>query len=274
MPFISIIIPTLNEEKYLPPLLKDLTLQTNLDFEVIVVDAHSPDKTAEYASKFATKLPHFTLLNSAKRNVSYQRNIGAKMAKGQYLLFMDADNRLPHYYLEGIRYRLHKNTPELFTTWCVADTHLNSDKAVANVMNISLEAAKMIDNPYAYGALIGCTKKLFQSTAGFDETMKFSEDVEFVFRCSKNGFKLHIFKDPCYILSLRRFRKLGKLKTLQKGALLTLKTFTNIRFDQQKEYPMGGSEYITPKLQKTFTSVSNKPKILEKIKTLIDSLDE
>ena len=54
-PLFSIVIPCLNEEKYLPNLLRELTLQTFDKFEVIVVDAKSSDKTVTKAEKFIDK---------------------------------------------------------------------------------------------------------------------------------------------------------------------------------------------------------------------------
>jgi len=54
-PFFSIVIPTLNEEKYLPNLLNDLTKQKEKDFEIIVVDGKSEDRTIDIAIKYKKK---------------------------------------------------------------------------------------------------------------------------------------------------------------------------------------------------------------------------
>ncbi|KKT87511.1 MAG: Cell wall biogenesis glycosyltransferase, partial [Candidatus Collierbacteria bacterium GW2011_GWD2_45_10] len=91
-PFFSVIIPALNEEKYLPLLLADLAKQTTRDFEVIIIDGNSKDKTVAKAKLFKNKLPLLTILSSPVRNVSVQRNQGATKATGRYLLFNDADN--------------------------------------------------------------------------------------------------------------------------------------------------------------------------------------
>ena len=57
-PFFSIIIPSLNEEKYLPLLLEDLSQQTFKSFEVIIIDGKSEDKTIELAKTFNKKLQY------------------------------------------------------------------------------------------------------------------------------------------------------------------------------------------------------------------------
>ena len=81
-PHFSIVIPCLNEEKYLPKLLTNLEKQTLKDFEVIVVDGQSEDKTLAKATSFNNRLKIKTL-KADKRNVSFQRNLGAKNAKGE-----------------------------------------------------------------------------------------------------------------------------------------------------------------------------------------------
>ena len=100
-PYFSIVIPSLNEEKYLPLLLEDLANQSFTDFEVIHIDAGSVDKTVEKAGEFSQKLSFKTLV-SKKKNVSHQRNMGIEHAVGTWILFMDADNRLPNHFLEAV----------------------------------------------------------------------------------------------------------------------------------------------------------------------------
>ncbi len=91
---LSIIIPTLNEEKYLPLLLESIKGQNfKGEYEVIVADADSKDKTIEIAKNYGCKIIPGGL--PAKG-----RNEGAKEAKGDLLLFLDADVILPGDFLE------------------------------------------------------------------------------------------------------------------------------------------------------------------------------
>ena len=279
-PFFSIIIPVLNEEKCLPQLLKDLVHQTITDYEVIVVDGHSEDKTVEKANELKGQLPSLTILNSKIRNVSVQRNMGAEAAKGKYLLFNDADNGLPSYYLEGIRYQLRVKPVDTFTVWCMADSEITSDKTIATYLNLMVETAYQIGNPAAFGAMIGCKRSIFGKTGGFNPEVGFAEDTEFVRQAYKKGFSFTVFHDPRYVYSLRRFRKMGKLKLIQKYAVLNLKYITKRKVDQKKEYPMGGAIFSGDDKTKniiekvgSFTTLRKKPKILDKISALL-SLEE
>ena len=92
---ISIIIPTLNEEKYLPNLLKDIKSQNFKDYELIVADDNSTDKTPEIAKKYKAEVVKGGLPGVG-------RNAGAKIANGDYLFFLDADIRLPKNFLREV----------------------------------------------------------------------------------------------------------------------------------------------------------------------------
>src|SRR5262245_48069869 len=91
---ISIVIPTLNEERYLPRLLESLSRGGSRSLDVIVVDGRSEDGTCEVVERFRREVPsHLSLrlLSSPVRNVSAQRNQGAAVARHETLLFLDAD---------------------------------------------------------------------------------------------------------------------------------------------------------------------------------------
>jgi glycosyltransferase involved in cell wall biosynthesis len=89
-PFVSVIIPTLNEEKYIETTLLSIKNQDYKGkYEIIVVDSNSKDKTVKIARKYADKV-----IVTKRRGVSVGRNIGAEVAKGEILLFVDADTTL------------------------------------------------------------------------------------------------------------------------------------------------------------------------------------
>ncbi|KKT39560.1 MAG: Glycosyl transferase family 2 [Candidatus Collierbacteria bacterium GW2011_GWB1_44_35] len=279
-PFFSIVIPVLNEEKALPALLSDLANQTIRDFEVIVVDGHSTDKTVARAKEWKDKLPSLTVLTSKIRNVSHQRNQGAQEAKGKYILWNDADNNLPKYYLEGLRFHLHVRPVDTFTVWCNADSDKSSDRTIATYLNLLVETAYLLGNPAAFGAMIGCRTKSFQKTGGFNPEVGFAEDTEFVRQAFKKGMSFAVFHEPRYVYSLRRFRKIGILKAVKDYAILNLKYITKQKVDQKKEYPMGGELFSDMKTAQMFIKVDGsfkkllkKPKILDKISALL-SLEE
>lgn len=273
--YFSIVIPALNEEKSIPLLLKDLKNQTFKDFEVIVSDGNSEDKTIEVSKKFAKDL-NLKTITTKVRHVSVQRNNGAKKALGKYFLFMDADNRLPKYFLEGIYYRILIDKPDVFTTWCKEDRNTKADKTIATLLNLVMETTFLAKNPGAFGALIGTTPKVFKTLNGFDEKMAFSEDGDYINRAYKLKFSCQIFHDPRFICSLRRFRENGRITMFQKYASLHLKKILKLEINQEKEYPMGGgvfkddySQNFHQKLNTALKALISKPKIAKKIQHML-----
>jgi len=244
-PFFSIIIPALNEEEYLPHLLKDIAKQTFSEFETFVVDGKSEDKTQAIAKSYEG----IEVLESTKRNVAFQRNLGGKRAKGKYLIFLDADTRVPHYFLDGLKYHLSVTDADFFTTWISQEGVKPANRVVITFMNFTLEAGKLFDTPWAMGAMMGSKRSTFNSLGGFDPDISFGEDSEILKRAVEKGYTFKLFKDPKFSYSLRRFKKEGTLPLIRTYAQLDLGIFLNGQFprNSQKTYPMVGGSYYEDK---------------------------
>lgn len=89
---ISIVIPTLNEEKIIERTLSSLKRLT-LPHEIIVSDGGSKDRTAEIARRYADKV--IVYAGTTRQNIAMGRNAGAAVATGDYLAFLDADCSIP-----------------------------------------------------------------------------------------------------------------------------------------------------------------------------------
>lgn len=95
---LSFIIPTLNEERHIESLLGDLRSQLNENDEVIIVDSYSKDRTTEIAETYGAKV-----IKQPKNGIGLAKTEGAKKAKNNILVFMDADCSVPKDYAERIR---------------------------------------------------------------------------------------------------------------------------------------------------------------------------
>lgn len=106
-PLISVVIPAYNEEKYLPACLAAIRKQTFKDFELIVVDNNSTDKTAEIARKYGARVVHETT-----QGIIPTRERGFAEAKAEIIARTDADTTVPLDWLEII-FREFRQDPSL-----------------------------------------------------------------------------------------------------------------------------------------------------------------
>jgi len=239
-PFFSIIIPAYNEEKYLPLLLQDIANQTSSDYEVIVVNGQSTDNTVKNIQKFKKILPSFKVFTSKVRNVSYQRNLGAFKATGEYLIFNDADNRLPKFFLNDLATEIKKSPVDLFTCWTKSFDPSPIHDFISLGINLQVHSSYLFKDPMAYGALIGCRRKIFKNIGGFDRNVGYGEDEVFIKTGYKKGYSFKVFKNPYFHFSLRRYDNKNAVQVLWEQAILKYKLITHKPVDQKKEYPMGG----------------------------------
>jgi glycosyltransferase involved in cell wall biosynthesis len=211
---ISIIIPALNEENFLPQLLKSIKKQSFKDYEVILADAGSKDKTLQIARKYGCKIVPGGLPGAG-------RNSGAKEANGDLLFFMDADTFLPignslkealnefaARDLDMASFCLHP-FPEIKATYFFMDFFYNK---MITALEDSFPHA-------ACGILI--KKDFFKKLNGFDETIKMGEDFDMARRAAKVG-NVGIIKSVEIFVSDRRWRREGWVAMSVKWVLCEL----------------------------------------------------
>lgn len=243
-PLFSIIIPTLNEEKFLPTLLRSLVSQTTKPFEVIVVDGKSKDDTIKVAQSFHSSLPNIQIVESPKASVPYQRNLGARYAHGEWLVFVDADGAFLPYFFDRSKVFIQAYKPTVFFPWFMPDSSVAGDALFTLLSNIALEMSVVVKRQIAPGPLTIVSRAAFDAVAGYSEEHSFFEDYDFGLRLAKAGFEMSLLRETLFVYSLRRFRNEGKLRVMQqyaKGAIIVL--FTKTAVKHMPGYIMGGQQY-------------------------------
>lgn len=204
---ISIIIPTLNEEMLLPHLLQDLQQQTFHDYEVIVADAGSTDKTCEIALSYGAKVVPGGLPAAGRNN-------GAKAARGSFLFFLDADIRIPATFLEYAYVEMEYRYLDLATCEMVPLSQQSMDVLLHDFVNLAIKLGQFTD-PHAPGFCILITNRLFKRINGFDETLRLAEDHDLVKRASQ--FRpLRVLTTAQVNVSVRRLEKEGRARLVRK----------------------------------------------------------
>jgi glycosyltransferase involved in cell wall biosynthesis len=201
---LSIVIPAKNEEASLPGLFETINDQTFRDFEVIVADAWSTDRTRELAAGFGA-----TVVDGGMPGPG--RNRGAEVASGEILLFVDADVKFPNpNYLKDVLEEMEAREVEVATCRLKPMTNRWDDKFGHWFFNNYTKALERI-RAHAAGSCIIARRKAHQAIGGFDERVVFAEDQEYVARAKENGFRFRLLESHPILVSVRRLEKDGRL---------------------------------------------------------------
>lgn len=247
-PFFSVIVPALNEELCLPKLLESLSCQHMTNFEVIVVDGKSKDKTVAVASTFIGRVPGLSIVVADHASLPYQRNVGAENARGTWLVFIDADTIVYSYTLERLYAHVFQSKESFFTTWFSPDSDDINDVRLTLFGIFFFELSKNLKRAVSPGPFTVVEKTAFNAVGGYDIEHPFLEDQDFSQRMTKAGYALSIIRESLYVWSLRRYRKEGTVKVFQAytKALLPI-LFTKTVPKNLKGYQMGGHVFSKKK---------------------------
>lgn|SRR3989338_3877446 len=201
---LSIIIPTLNEEKYLPKLLESIKKQSFKGYEIIVADFNSKDGSREIAKKY-----HCKIIEGGKIPVA--RNNGAKQAKGDILFFIDADCIITKQFLQNAVKDINKRNLDVAGCYAGPLNRRVSDNIVFSLYNSWLYMTQFFCPNAALGFF--CKKNIHQKIKGFNENT-LSEDTDYIERAGKYG-KFRILKTEKIYTSMRRFEKEGRLRVFK-----------------------------------------------------------
>lgn len=195
-PKISIIIPTFNEATYIDRLLMALDRQNYKDFEVIVSDAQSKDGIKEVIEKFKRSI-NLKFIEAPPKGPGFGRNQGAKIASGEWLLFLDADVDIAdpdflHVLLSQTQNR----------GWTTASAKMTIDNRFRFDLGVWFfyhyqKFLAHTKHPVAQGYCILTKRAVFEANHGFNEKILLGEDNDYVSRVRNFGFidKTYYFID-------------------------------------------------------------------------------
>lgn len=224
---LSIVIPTLNEEKYLPRLLESIKSQPFSDYEIIVSDGGSSDKTRELAAAAGCRVVKY----DEHRHPSWQRNKGVEVAQGEILLFLDADSVLQNNFLETVI----KEFNERQLVGAGFYISFNPNKASYNIYSGLYNFfcfCRQYFAPASIGAGILARHDAHNLIGGFDTDIYVAEDYDYCYRISKQG-KFRMIRSLPILYSSRRLEKEGGLTVGLKWGCMALFTLFNFRIKRK-----------------------------------------
>jgi len=216
LPFVSVIIPTYQEEKYLEPTLKALKSQDYKGrYEIIVADSKSKDRTLKIAKKYADKV-----IQVEKRGIAVGRNAGARIANGEIFLFIDADTLASFNLITEIAKGFKRDVVGI-TCPVLPMSPSAINFFLYWLFNQFVKASIKIGKPQVAGACCAYKRNAFEKIGGFNEKMKVLEDFDISERISKLG-KIKFIDSTFALTSPRRIEKWGKIKAAIKYVKLYL----------------------------------------------------
>ena len=175
-PTLSIIIPTLNEASHLPLLFADLNAWPN-SFDLTIVDGGSKDLTISIA-----QIQGANVIKCPKKNRGHQLKIGAKNAKGEWLLFLHADSRLNQRWVKSLK-KIIANEKSKNFIWYF-DFKIKKNNLEFRVLEAAVAIrSHFFQSPYGDQGLL-INNDLYSISGGF-KSLKIMEDLEFITRLTK-----------------------------------------------------------------------------------------
>jgi glycosyltransferase involved in cell wall biosynthesis len=215
-PVFSVIIPIYNVENYLEQCIDSVLSQTYVDFEIILVDDGSSDSCPSICENYARRDNRISVIHKPNGGLSDARNRGLKMAKGEYLIFLDSDD----YYLNTNffsslydkisnssydilffkRRKLYESSNRIEKMPSPFGILMNKELNVDNLI-YSLSTSDELD---ASAAMKVVRRSLIIDNNIYFQKNLFSEDVEWFFRLIKYVRKASVINDIAYCYRIRK----------------------------------------------------------------------
>jgi glycosyltransferase involved in cell wall biosynthesis len=235
LPFISIIIPAHNEEELLPSTLEALRRQNYPTFETIVVTNGCTDRTAEVVRGKCDQL-----IELEERGLGPARNTGGAQARGELLIFLDADTILEPNALRIIA-KSFKPSHAAGTLRGVPDVPRWSYKLIYFLKNFVHQSHAH----HGSSGVILCWKKHFDAVGGFDNELYLRENSDLMKKLRRFGGYKYISSTPA-ITSMRRYDKTGTAEMV----LLWMRVWVLSNFSDIRNQTYEGMAERRPELSK------------------------
>lgn len=194
----SIIVPVYNRPEEMSELFESLSKQTDLGFEVMVMEGECEKSCRDICQQYSEKLDIKFITDTTGR--SERRNRGMKEASGNYFMLFDSDVTLPENYIETVRKALEEEYVDCYGGPDSANETFNDLQLAINYSMTSFMTTGGIrggmKNVYKYQPRafnMGFSREVFEKTGGYLDMI--GEDVDLSMRIREAGFKVKLIKD-------------------------------------------------------------------------------
>lgn len=211
LPKVSIIIPIYKAEKYLSKCIDSILGQEFKEFEVLLIDDGSPDKSGEICEEYALKDNRIRVFHKPNGGVSSARNLGLDNAKGEWIVFVDADDWISPDFLT---FDTNSDADIIQKSYVkVAENQQNSTSVL--VPNIDFKKREDFLKFYVQKRTNALWDKIFKRSLiacnRFNENVSIGEDFLFQLSLLKDIETYHLSQVGCYYYVIRESSAMGKI---------------------------------------------------------------
>jgi len=200
---LTVVVPALNEAAQLPLLFDTLESQTRRPDQVVVADAGSTDATRRLAEERGA-----LVVDGGKPAAG--RNAGARVATGDLVLFLDADDQLEDEFIVDALAEFAERELAAATTFVDPVERDPRNLFACDVVNFYLDVMQYVA-PHAPGFCILVRRDVHEAIGGFDETLMLAEDHDYVQRAAEHG-RFRVLRGVRVGTSMRRIEKEGLVR--------------------------------------------------------------
>lgn len=273
-PIVSIIIPTYNRAHLLVETLESVLAQTYSNWECIIVDDNSTDETQLLLNEYSNKDNRFTYIiksEKQKKGASISRNLGLKIARGEFIQFLDSDDLLADNKIqEQIKLLINENKHTVCT--CKWGKFIEKSDPLTLIENSA--DYRDFNTIKEYFNLIGIyggffppinfliNKELINQSGYWNESLTVNDDGEFFFRVLLNADKI-LFCAKTYVLYRNNLTDNLSILNSEIKAISLLNSWKIIEALYRTKYNEENSDYINKKKSSVYSELKKMyPKII------------
>ena len=206
-PLVTVVTPAYNVAKYVGETVDSVLRQTFRDFEYLVVDDGSVDNSVDVVKAHVGDDPRFRLVAGEHRGLSAARNAGVREAKGEYIAFLDGDDRWHPRFLERQLRLIQSLPPDVGVVFCRSRLVLENGTLVffqwQRVGRYDFDDFLVNNNPARNGSSLLIRKSCFDDVGGFDEELHHLEDLDMWLRIAENSKTPVLWASKYFLVDLR-----------------------------------------------------------------------
>jgi glycosyltransferase involved in cell wall biosynthesis len=206
-PLVTVVTPAYNVARYIGEAVDSVLRQTFCDFEYLVIDDGSVDNSADIIRAHARDDPRFRLVQGEHRGLSAARNAGIQEAKGEYIAFLDGDDRWHPKFLDRQLQLIQSLPPDVGAVFCRSRLMLENGTLVflqwQRAGRYDFDDFLVNSNPTRNGSSLLIRKSCFADVGGFDEDLRYIEDLDMWLRIAANSKTPVLWASKYFLVDMR-----------------------------------------------------------------------